>query len=103
MSVVKWLKNRKSYESVKELSFHNTLNYIRAIWNKRFPPRHIKEQAIERLKLVQLKSPECFSKMECYCGCPVNSLIYQPDGCEEKNKCFPPLLSKKEWNESKKK
>jgi hypothetical protein len=68
------------------------------MWNLNFPPKHMKEQAAWRLELVKQKSSECFNKMECFCGCPVDSLIYQPDACGEKNKCFPKQMSKKEWN-----
>lgn len=103
MNVINWLKNRKSFESVKELSFHNIINYICSMWNAAFPPKHIREQAKWRMEQIKLKSPECFNKKECYCGCDINFIVYQPDACEEKNTCFPELMSKKEWNNFKNK
>ena len=103
MNAIQWVFNRKKFESIKQLSFHNIINYICSMWNAAFPPKHIREQAIWRMEQIKLKSPECFNKKECFCGCDINFTVFQPDSCEEKNKCFPELMSKKEWDEFKEK
>lgn len=103
MNVIQWVIKRKTFESVKQLSFHNIINYICSMWNKQFPPKHIKEQAEWRMQQIKIKSPECFNKKECFCGCDINYTVFQPDACQEKNKCFPELISKTEWNEFKEK
>jgi hypothetical protein len=71
------------------------------MWNAAFPPKHIKEQVAKRKEDIKEKSPECWLKEECFCGCDINFLVYQPDACEEKNKCFPKLMNKKEWEDFK--
>lgn len=98
MGLLHWIKNRKSYESVKEISFFNLKNFFLAKWNRYLNNRtHIKEQVNWRLEQVRIKSPECFEKKECFCGCDLNGLLYQPSKCMEKNECFPALMNKKDW------
>ena len=96
MGLLRWMRLRKTYESVKEINIKTIKNFIIAIYNKNFG-KWKKEQADWRLGLVKENSIECFNKEECFCGCDLKSLLYQPFECSEKGKCFPKWMTKKQW------
>ncbi len=103
MKIINWLIHRNEYESKKKINFKTVLNFLMAYFNHMFKKKHIKEQSLHRLEQIKIKSPECYNSGKCFCGCDINYIIYQPDACEEKNKCFGELLNKKEWNNFKNK
>lgn len=102
MGLLRWMRLRKTYESVKEINIKTIWNYLKALYNKWFNSRpHILEQVEYRKQRIAIKSPECLKKGECFCGCDINDILYQPEGCMEKNRCFPRLKTKKEWEKFK--
>lgn len=55
------------------------------------------EQIKWRKELVKIKSPECYLKEECYCGCDLEGLISSDSACLEENKCYPIMMDSITW------
>ena len=61
-------------------------------------PEHIQEQIEWRAQQVQDKSPRCWQEGNCIqCGCVIREKIKADMGCENPPYCYPPMVSKKEW------
>lgn len=93
---------------MKKISLENVLNYAEAqinIFKKNSKflnlEEHLNEQATWRLTQIEKNSSECFKKGECYCGCNIYEEVFGSKGCEEKNKCYPPMLNEQDWQKYK--
>ena len=61
--------------------------------------KHIREQFIYRKEIMNLT---CWNQGSCiHCGCQVPSLQFANKSCE--GDCYPPMMSKKNWNKFKNK
>ena len=101
------LRGMNKFSSKKKISKETLKNYFQAKWrifmqNHDFDrEEHIKEQAYWRLQMIKEKSPECSTKGICYCGCDILEEVWGDKGCEEKNKCYPDMMSKEDWEKYK--
>lgn len=69
--------------------------------NKHMIRKHIQEQLSWRLLQVKQKSSECYFSAQCkHCGCDIPALTFSNKSCH--GDCYPPMMSKKKWNEFKK-
>lgn len=105
MSVYNLLFNRKSVENPASFTLKNAWKFLKGNYYK-FLMKFFSKSAIESCRLeqyewrktqVQLKSPECILKKECFCGCDLEGLLLSDEGCNEKNKCYPPLMNNFDW------
>jgi len=65
-------------------------------------PTHVKEQILWREQKVKEKSPECWSSGACVqCGCIIKEKIKADMGCENEPYCYPEMMGKKKWNQTK--
>lgn len=94
--MIDWIRNYKS--SSKKLTFHNVFNFIGAYVRKFFHSNWEEEQREWRLRRVEVLSPECFEKKQCYCYCDLEDKIWEDDPCDEKNNCYPRWMTKDEWS-----
>lgn len=111
MSLKNVIFNRNKIENPAEINLKNIWKFIQGTFFKlilKIPflsKTLVKESRIEQMewrrKLVKAKSPECFTRGECYCGCDVEGLIAADPACEQKNLCFPEMMEPAQWREFK--
>ncbi len=101
MSLYNVIFKRKTIENPAKINLKNIWKFLQGtffrIVNAFRDSGYRKEQMDWRRKLVEQKSPECFNTKVCYCGCDLEGLIAANPECEQKNHCFPEMMSKKEW------
>lgn len=107
MSLINLIFNRKKIENPAKITLKNIRKYLQGNFylvllkipflSKRIVSNSRMEQYEWRRKCVQEKSPECLEKGECFCGCSTEGLLLADPACEQKNKCFPAIMSAAEW------
>lgn len=105
--MINLLFNRKKLENPAKINIKNIKKFLQGnfyLLINKIPFLRDKLLSISRLeqyewrrKCVQEKSPNCLSTGECFCGCSTEGLIMADPACEQKNFCFPALMSSVEW------
>ena len=107
MGIFKFIFNRKSIENPAKINLKNIKKFIQGTFYKTvskipvvkyyFVDKARTEQVLWRFEQVLIKSPECFSTGECFCGCDLEGLVYANPACEQKGHCFPEMMDVAEW------
>lgn len=107
MGLITWVFNRNKIENPAKINIKTIKKFLQGTYYKlllkipllkdKLVSRARQEQIVWRRNQVQVKSPECFKKGECFCGCDVEGLISADAACTEKNLCFPEMMNAAEW------
>lgn len=111
MSLIDVIFNRKKLVNPAKINFKNIKKFIQGTYFKLvmkipFLAKGLvkvsrAEQIAWRRTQVAIKSPQCFTSNECFCGCDVEGLIAANPGCEQQYHCFPEMMTTEEWREFK--
>lgn len=108
MGMINVLFRRSKIKNPAKITLKTVKKFIQGNYYKllmKFPilrDRFVSQSRVEQIEwrkqMVKLKSPECYAKGECFCGCDLEGLISSDDACNEEGKCYPAIMDAITWS-----